>query len=137
LLAPSLPQFCGLELDVLYASLSQFLIPENLDLSPNSVLRGCDEPTVRSLNGCRVTDTILRSVPNVATFRLALKAIKLWAERRGVYSNVSGYLGGVNMALLVAKVRGGKYVWVLRFVVGPTFYARGSYNSNVVSHIYI
>eukprot|EP00967_Tisochrysis_lutea_P159397 scaffold330261_cov54-Tisochrysis_lutea.AAC.1 len=47
-------------MDVLYASLAQFLIPENLDLSHNSVLRGCDEQSVRSLNGCRVTDTILR-----------------------------------------------------------------------------
>lgn len=53
-------QFKGVEMDVLYASLAQFLIPETLDLSHNSVLRGCDEQSVRSLNGCRVTDTILR-----------------------------------------------------------------------------
>lgn len=75
---PALPtsavmQFRGIELDVLYANLAMHVIPENLDLSPNSVLRGCDEASVRSLNGCRVTDTILRSVPNVPAFRLALK----------------------------------------------------------------
>ncbi|KXZ51558.1 hypothetical protein GPECTOR_12g521 [Gonium pectorale] len=97
-------KYKGVQLDVLYAPLAMHTLPEQLDLSNHAVLRGCDEPTVRSLNGCRVTDTILRLVPRQDVFRLALRAVKHWAALRGIASNVTGYLGGVNLAIMVAKI---------------------------------
>ena len=75
----------GISIDLLYAKLAVTALPRTLDIAAASTLRGADEQSVRSLNGCRVTDTILAEVPPPpVAFRAALRFIKLWAERRGV-----------------------------------------------------
>ncbi|RDX87755.1 Nuclear poly(A) polymerase 4 [Mucuna pruriens] len=76
-------KFQGISIDLLYASISLLVVPQDLDVSHGSVLYDIDEPTVRSLNGCRVADQILKLVPNV---------------------EVTGFLGGVNWAILVARI---------------------------------
>ncbi|KAJ2490998.1 polynucleotide adenylyltransferase [Coemansia sp. RSA 2050] len=97
-------RFGGVEIDLTFASLQKPTIPDELELLDTAILRNLDEFSIRSVNGSRVTDEILRLVPNVATFRLALRCIKLWAKRRAVYSNSMGFFGGVAWAMLVARV---------------------------------
>lgn len=93
----------GIELDILFSTLALRTIPIDQELSDSNLLKGLDQQSIRSLNGCRVTDDILHLVPNHESFRLALRAIKLWAKKRGIYSNVLGYLGGVSWAILTAR----------------------------------
>lgn len=74
-------EMAGISIDLLFARLILSSIPLNLDLKNNDYLRGLDEREIRSLNGTRVTDEILELVPQQKTFRFALRAIKLWAQR--------------------------------------------------------
>lgn len=74
--------FDGIEIDMLFARLALKEIPDDMDLKDDNVLKNLDPKCVRSLNGCRVTDEILRLVPNIDSFRLALRAIKLWAKSK-------------------------------------------------------
>lgn len=97
-------KFMGISIDFLFARLTLPRVEANLELSSSNILKGLDDRDVRSLGGSRVTDEILRLVPNVDVFRMALRCIKLWAQRRAIYSNVMGFLGGVAWAMLVARI---------------------------------
>lgn len=100
-------EYWGISIDLIFAriaTLTQFPKHKELHLTDNQYLRGLDEPELRSVNGTRVTNEILNLVPEKATFRLALRAIKLWAQRRAIYANIIGFPGGVVWAMLVARI---------------------------------
>ncbi|KAI1504273.1 Poly(A) polymerase pla1 [Biscogniauxia marginata] len=100
-------EYWGISIDLIFsriATLTQFPPHKQLKLTNNEYLRGLDDRELRSLNGTRVTNEILNLVPEQSTFRLALRAIKLWAQRRAIYANIIGFPGGVVWAMLVARV---------------------------------
>lgn len=70
----------------------------------DSMLVGLDEPSVRSLNGVRVAQFLLNIIPDKVNYCIVLRTVKQWASVHGLYSNVLGFLGGINWALLVAWV---------------------------------
>ncbi|KOS19254.1 Poly(A) polymerase pla1 [Escovopsis weberi] len=98
-------EYSGISIDLIFSRIIQKQIDPDFDnLRDSGLLRGLDEAELRSLNGTRVTDEILALVPEKSTFKLALRAIKLWAQRRAVYANIMGFPGGVAWAMLVARV---------------------------------
>lgn len=97
-------KFSGISIDLICAHLDLAQIPQSLTLADKNLLRNLDEKDLRALNGTRVTDEILELVPKPIVFRIALRAIKLWAQRRAIYANVFGFPGGVAWAMLVARI---------------------------------
>jgi len=81
-------------IDLMFAQLPLDSVPDSIDLNNDALLNGLDTGTQRSLNGPRVTNLIEHLVPNFGAFRQLLRCIRLWAKRRGIYSNKMGYLGG-------------------------------------------
>ena len=68
-----------MQIDLLFANLNVQSIPEDFDILTVN-LASMDSANIRSLNGPRVADELLRLVPDPQTFVGALCAIKLWAQ---------------------------------------------------------
>ncbi|KAH9634943.1 hypothetical protein HF086_004343 [Spodoptera exigua] len=94
--------FSQIRINLLFASVDFPKIPVSLNLRDDTLLKNMDYKCVRSVNCYRATEEILRLVPNVSHFRGTLRAVKLWAQRRGVFSNTLGFLDDVSLAMLVA-----------------------------------
>jgi poly(A) polymerase len=70
----------SISIDLIFGRLALPRVPMDLELADSSILKGLDEACLKSLNGPRVTDEILRLVPNSSVFKHALRAVKLWAK---------------------------------------------------------
>lgn len=97
-------QLSGVRIDLLFARYTQPVVPKNLPIHSDQVLVGMDATSIRSLSVPRVASLILELVPNGCAFRSCLRIIRLWAKRRGLYSNKAGFLGGISWTILVAFV---------------------------------
>jgi poly(A) polymerase Pap1 len=65
---------------------------------------GMDDWSVRALGGPIVSALFRQLVPNFENFRRTLWFVRRWARSRCIYSNKTGFLGGVGWAILVCFV---------------------------------
>ena len=97
-------RYDGVDIDLAYAFVRYDVLPDDLNILSDRILRGCDDAVCRTLNGSRVTDTLFHMVRHVEAFQTAARFIKFWAKQRGVYSNVMGFLGGISWQIMLVKV---------------------------------
>lgn len=97
-------EILGVSVDLVFARLTKKSFPSSLDILDDTVLNGCDEKSLLSLNGCRTTLKILQLVPDVSQFCSVLSVVKYWAASRCINSNALGMFGGINLAILVAHI---------------------------------
>lgn len=62
------------------------------------------EKELRSVNGYRTAIYLEKYCKEDGVYRIALKAIKMWARNRGIYSQIYGYLGGAALSIMLAKI---------------------------------
>jgi poly(A) polymerase len=75
-------KYSGIEFDILFSRLALREVPDDQELGDDNLLHNLDEKSIRSLNGCRVADEILRLIPNQRNFVITLRAVKLWAKSK-------------------------------------------------------
>ena len=88
-------KFNEIEIDLTFASLSSRTeIPKEDEFFDDGIpIVSLDTKSLVSLNGFRSTRKLLEMVPHKPVFKMALRAIKLWAKNKGLYSNIMGFLG--------------------------------------------
>ncbi|KAK4166025.1 nuclear poly(A) polymerase 1 [Cladorrhinum sp. PSN259] len=78
--------------------------PQVLESPPSDPVWSLPSQTLNKLKAIRDIDHIQRSIPSLPVFQLAHRLIKTWAKSRGIYSARFGFLSGIQISLLLARV---------------------------------
>jgi len=97
-------KFEGVDIDLALVAIRSENVPDNINMLDDRVHIGLDEFAVRSVNGVRDAELLINSVPNTLVFRQALRFVKHWAKRRGIYGAKLGFTSGIGFAIMVARV---------------------------------
>ena len=94
----------GCDVDVMSCHVTTHELPSrDAALWSYDAMNGADGPSILSFNGPRVTEVLLHAFGfQGSPFQPATRLLRAWAVARGIYGNREGFLGGVNIALLVA-----------------------------------
>ena len=78
--------------------------PKALTLQPDDPLFDLSIQSLTKLQPLRDISYLQRTVPDLPSFRLAYRFLRLWATNRGIYSSKFGYFGGIHITLLLSRI---------------------------------
>uniref|UniRef100_A0A183BJR9 polynucleotide adenylyltransferase n=1 Tax=Globodera pallida TaxID=36090 RepID=A0A183BJR9_GLOPA len=82
-----------------------YLVQKNHCLESDEIVKETKfESAIYSLAGLRTAKYLFLNVPNQPMFSSLLKAVKIWARNRLIYSGIFGYLNGVALSVMAAKI---------------------------------
>eukprot|EP01080_Neovahlkampfia_damariscottae_P000921 gene921-9830_t len=90
----------NLSIDLQYAGMNEKEIPDKL-LNLKKIK---SKSSINCINGIRDMEYIESIIPNYDSFIILIHSIKIWAKRRGIYSNSFGYIGGISWIILVVII---------------------------------
>ncbi|KAB5576477.1 2'-5' RNA ligase superfamily-domain-containing protein [Coniochaeta sp. 2T2.1] len=96
----------GIKIDLQYAPATYIAEnwPQVLRAPPNDSVWSLPTQTLSKLKAVRDLDYLRRSIPDMAKFRVAYRFIKTWAKSRGIFASRFGYLDGIQLSILLARV---------------------------------
>ncbi|TLS30366.1 hypothetical protein PpBr36_02945 [Pyricularia pennisetigena] len=96
----------GIRMDLQYCAATAVAEqwPAVLKLPANDPIFALPAQTLGKLKALRDLDYLRETIPDLSKFRVAHRAIKTWAQSRGIYSAKFGYLGGIQISILLARV---------------------------------
>jgi poly(A) polymerase Pap1/uncharacterized protein (UPF0248 family)/endonuclease/exonuclease/phosphatase family metal-dependent hydrolase len=96
----------GVHVDLQYCPAANIVSrwAEFASLRPSDPIFSLPILSLRKLKPIRDLNYIQRTMPSMASFRLAYHFIKLWAVERGIYSAKFGYFGGIHITLMLSWV---------------------------------
>ncbi|KXJ95823.1 hypothetical protein Micbo1qcDRAFT_157904 [Microdochium bolleyi] len=96
----------GIKMDLQYCA-SAFIAetwPHATRVAPTDPTFQLSSQALAKLKPMRDCYYLRRTIPDFAAFRTAFLVVKLWARQRGIYSAKFGYLGGIHISIMLARV---------------------------------
>jgi hypothetical protein len=78
--------------------------PDVIKRPPSDPVFNLPIQTLQKLKPVRDLWYLLRSIPDLAQFRVSYMLIKIWAKERGIYAAKFGYLGGIHISVMLVRI---------------------------------